>query len=61
MITRTGKVTIHSDGIVVEGFQYANVTREQAEIETMQWLMEQLKKYTRARMAEASRRVVTPT
>ena len=43
MITQYGRVIIHTDGIVVEGFQYTGVTQEQAEIETIQWILEKLK------------------
>ena len=43
MITQYGRVIIHTDGIIVEGFQYTNVTQAQAEIETIQWVLEKLK------------------
>lgn len=43
MITQFGRVIIHPDGIIVEGFQYTGVTQEQAEIETIQWVLEKLK------------------
>lgn len=43
MITQYGRVIVHTDGIVVEGFQYTGVTQEQAEIETIQWILEKLK------------------
>lgn len=43
MITQYGRVIIHTDGIIVEGFQYTGVDQAQAEIETIQWVLEKLK------------------
>jgi hypothetical protein len=62
MITKVGSVTFHSDGIKVEGFQYANTANfEEAEVETLQWVLLQLKKYRDAKLKRLGSRLVLPS
>lgn len=61
MITRTGSVTFHSDGIKVEGFQYANCpSYEHAEVETLQWVLAQIKRYRDEKLKRLGNKLVLP-